>query len=479
MSQPRKMFDNGNLVHIYDQERDMAVLNDDLMGMLSNSYDAVCIADGESRMLLLNQAFQKVMGIPIREVIGRRIATMVAQGVTDTAATLRVLETRGPATVTINTRAGRQVLSTGVPVFDSDGKIRRVFCNLRDVTDLLQLRESYSASRRLASRYLLELQELRSVRETSERLVTRNPAMQDLIGLAYRLSQVDSNVLISGESGVGKDLVARIIHEASPRRESGSLVKVNCAAIPEHLLESELFGYEGGAFTGAQAGGKVGYFEIADKGTLFLDEIGELPLALQVKLLSVLQDRTVTRVGGRKPLAVDIRVLAATNRDLEQMVGAGLFREDLYYRLSVVPMSLPPLRQRVDDIPFLLAHFLSQYNQKYGLNIKLDQEAMEALCAYDWPGNVRELKNVVERLVVTARGETLGRDHLPPKYLSVRQAGLEGQGESSSLRQAVRRLEREMVHRAMARCRTREEAATRLGISISSLARRLREGSEG
>ena len=473
------MFDNGNLVHIYDQERDMAVLNDDLMGMLSNSYDAVCIADGESRMLLLNQAFQKVMGIPIREVIGRRIATMVAQGVTDTAATLRVLETRGPATVTINTRAGRQVLSTGVPVFDSEGKIRRVFCNLRDVTDLLQLRESYSASRRLASRYLMELQELRSDRETSERLVTRNPAMQDLIGLAYRLSQVDSNVLINGESGVGKDLVARIIHEASPRRESGSLVKVNCAAIPEHLLESELFGYEGGAFTGARAGGKVGYFEIADKGTLFLDEIGELPLALQVKLLAVLQDRTVTRVGGRKPLSVDIRVLAATNRDLERMVADGLFREDLYYRLSVVPISLPPLRDRVDDIPFLLAHFLSQYNQKYGLSIRLDEEAIETLCAYDWPGNVRELKNLVERLVVTARSESIGKGHLPAKYLSARQAGLVDREESSSLRQAVRRLERDMVQRAMSRCRTREEAATRLGISISSLARRLREGTEG
>jgi PAS domain S-box-containing protein len=464
----------GNIVHTYDTTRDLEGFNQDLLGMVDRSYDAVCISDGDSRILLLNQAFEKVMGIPIREIIGRRILGLVQEGVTDTAATQRVLETGEQATVTINTRTGRQVLSTGVPVYGPDQRIKRIYCNLRDVTDLIRMREQYSATQKLASRYLIELQNLRSSQAADERFVTRNQEMRQLIELVFRMAQVDSNLLFTGESGVGKDELAKLVHESSPRCDKGTLVKVNCAAIPENLMESEFFGYQSGAFTGARSGGKPGYFEIADQGTLFLDEVGELPLALQAKLLTVLQDRRVLRVGGTKPVPVDCRIISATNRDLEQMVRQGLFREELYYRINVVPIRIPSLRERADDIPFLIAHFLERYNTRYQLNTRFSAKAIEVLCNYDWPGNVRQLMNLVERLVVTARHLVIEKEDLPAKYNASTAGPLGETGELRPLKQAVHSLEEELVARAVAQCSTREEAAARLGISLSSLSRRLR-----
>lgn len=464
----------GNIVHIYDTAQDLEVFNQDLLGMIDRSYDAVCISDGDSRILLLNQAFEKVMGIPIREIIGRKILDLVQEKLTDTAATQKVLETGEQATVTINTRAGRQVLSTGVPLYGADQRIRRIYCNLRDVTDLIRMREQYSATQKLASRYLIELQNLRSSQAADEKFVTRNQEMRNLIELVFRMAQVDSNLLLTGESGVGKDELAKLLHEASARCEKGSLVKVNCAAIPEDLMESEFFGYESGAFTGARSGGKPGYFEIADHGTLFLDEVGELPLALQAKLLTVLQDRRVLRVGGTRPVPVDCRIVSATNRDLEQMVRQGLFREELYYRINVVPIHIPPLRARADDIPFLIAHFLERYNTRYHLRAQFSPKAIEALCNFNWPGNVRQLMNLVERLVVTARRSTIDLEQLPAEYLAPPAQDQARLGEMPPLKQAVRRLEESLVEGAMQRSATREEAASRLGISLSSLTRRLR-----
>ena len=463
----------GNIVHTYDTQHDLADFNQDLLGMIDRSYDAVCIADGQSRILLLNQAFEKVMGIPIREIIGRKILDLVDEGFTDTAATKRVLETGEQATVSINTRNGRQVLSTGVPVYGPNKRIRRVYCNLRDITDLIRLREQYSVTQKMASRYLHELQNLRTSQAAEARFVTRNQKMLQLLELSMRMAQVDSSLLFTGESGTGKDELAKLVHEASPRCEKGVLVKVNCAAIPENLMESEFFGYESGAFTGARSGGKPGYFEIADQGTLFLDEIGELPLAMQAKLLTVLQDRQVIRIGGARPISVNCRLISATNRDLEKMVRKGLFREELFYRINVVPIHIPPLRKREDDIPFLLAHFLEQHNRRYNLRIRFSPRAIEALCRYYWPGNVRQLMNLVERLVVTAQNSLIDLEDIPV-HLSHQAVPVTDSGELMPLKEAVRRFEESLVARALEQFATREEAAVRLGISLSSLSRRLR-----
>ncbi|OPX95689.1 MAG: Limonene hydroxylase [Syntrophorhabdus sp. PtaB.Bin047] len=305
--------------------------------------------------------------------------------------------------------------------------------------------------------------------------VAHSERMKQVIETAYRVARIDTTVLILGESGVGKDLVARLIHEASPRMETGTFVKINCGAIPPDLLESELFGHEAGAFTGARKEGKAGYFEIADKGTIFLDEIGDLPLRLQVKLLSVIQDQEVTRVGGTKPKKVDARIIAATNRDVEKMVKTGTFREDLYYRLNVVPFYIPALRERREEIPFLIKHYLNEFNSRYSLKVKLTQEVVERLTAYRWPGNVRELANLVEQLVVLANEELVTVDHLPKRFSIPERNDLAETQELRPLDESVREFEMKLIRSALDQSKSNEEAAHKLGISLSTLARRLRQ----
>jgi PAS domain S-box-containing protein len=451
-------------------------LNRDLSGMIENSYDAVAIVDRESRLLLINPAFERVMGLTKAEVQGRKISDLVAEGVSDTGASLKVIETGKPATVIINTKSGKQVLSTGIPVFDHNGNIVRIFCNLRDVTELNALKGRFEQSQKLISKYLVELHEVKKI-ETMKFFIARSKLMKQVVETAYRLARFDTTVLLLGESGVGKDLVARIIHEASPRMETGTFVKINCGAIPEDLLESELFGYKGGAFTGASREGKPGYFEVADKGTLFLDEIGDLPIRLQVKLLSVIQDQEISRVGDVNKKKVDVRIIAATNQDLEKMVRNGKFREDLYYRLNVVPIHIPPLRERKEEIPFLLAHYIEKYNKKYKVHHRLSKEVTDTLSSYRWPGNVRELANLVEHLIVVNNDAVLKPEHLPGKYAS---GGQEKGGEvvsgpfTRSLREEVERFESQLIKRVLSRSTNYEEAAHVLGISLSTLTRRMR-----
>jgi DNA-binding NtrC family response regulator len=249
-----------------------------------------------------------------------------------------------------------------------------------------------------------------------DRFLGQSEAIQRVFSLIDRIAETASTVLILGESGTGKELVARTIHFNGPRAEK-PLVPVNCGAIPETLLESELFGHERGAFTGANST-RIGRFELAQGGTIFLDEIGEMSHSLQVKLLRVLQQRSFERVGGMKTVHVDVRVIAATNRDLDEAVKDGRFREDLYYRLNVIPIVVPALRERTDDIPLLVSHFLSEFNERMHTNVQgVSDEAMRVLCAYSWPGNVRELENLIERLVILKRDGTITPDDLPDKML--------------------------------------------------------------
>jgi len=446
-------------------------LNRDLLGMVENSFDGLAIQDGDTRLLMLNPAFYKIMGFENIPCLGRTTREMVQEGTVDNSAGLKVVETGKSQTVIINTISGRQVLSTGVPVFDQHGKIQRIYCNLRDITELNSLKEKYEESLKLVSKYLIELQEARKRTDQSQ-FIAHSQCMKQIIESVYRIARVDATVLILGESGVGKDLIARIIHNASPRKETGLFVKINCGAIPAELLESELFGYETGAFTGASKEGKPGYFELAHKGTIFLDEIGDLPLKLQVKLLSVIQDQEVTRIGGTKSKKVDTRIIAATNQDLEKMLETGKFREDLYYRLNVVPILIPPLRERSEEIPFLLIHFLERYNKKYNLRTRMSKELVSVLSDYKWPGNVRELANLMEHLVVVANEEFLKPEHLPEKYLSGGENAHFDLSDTTSFHKAMETFESKIIKAALTQCATLEEAAHKLGISMSSLTRK-------
>ncbi|NTU60061.1 MAG: sigma 54-interacting transcriptional regulator [Deltaproteobacteria bacterium] len=468
--------DEGTLQRLSEKVARLEEQNRDLMGMIENSYDALAIIDGEGRLILLNPAVERTMGLKNSEILGRKVADLIKEGIIDNATSVKILETPIAQTVLINTIAGKQVLSTGTPVFDAEGRVHRIYVNLRDVTGLNDLKEKFEQSQTLLSKYLLELNEVKQYQMRRKDFVAHNPRMRQVVETAYRMGRVDATVLLLGESGVGKEVVARMIHEASPRAETGTFVKINCGAIPGELLESELFGYEAGAFSGASKEGKPGYFVIADRGTLFLDEIGDMPVPLQVKLLSVIQDQEVTRLGGTKPTKVDVRIVAATNRDLEERVRTGLFREDLFYRLNVVPLQLPPLRDRKEDIPFLLLHFLGKYNRKYGLDHRLSSEVVERLSSFRWPGNVRELANLVEHLVVLSDEKTIRPEHLPAKYLPGSPDRPEERAELLPLREELERHEQMVINRIVAGSRTLEEAAHRLGVSLSTLARRLRKG---
>jgi DNA-binding NtrC family response regulator len=316
-----------------------------------------------------------------------------------------------------------------------------------------------------------ELREALAERHRVEGIIGESGQMQEVLSLVRRVAPSDATVLIRGESGTGKELFAKAIHFASPRA-SGPLVKVNCAALPEGLLESELFGHEKGAFTGAVAARK-GRFELADGGTIFLDEIGDLPLSVQVKLLRVLQEREFERVGSSRPVAVNVRLLAATHRDLEALVRDGRFRDDLYYRINVVTISLPPLRERREDLPLMIDQFLRASAAKNGRVIQgLTREAREALLRYDYPGNVRELENLIERAVVLSRGEVIGVGDLPlPLHDPPREPE-----ERPGLIAAVEGLERRMIREALARADgIQTRAADLLGISERVLRYKLRK----
>jgi two-component system NtrC family response regulator len=316
-----------------------------------------------------------------------------------------------------------------------------------------------------------ELREALAERHRVEGIIGDSGRMQEVLSLVRRVAPSDATVLIRGESGTGKELIARALHYASPRA-AGPLVKVNCAALAESLLEAELFGHEKGAFTGAVASRK-GRFELADGGSLFLDEIGDLPPHLQVKLLRVLQEREFERVGSSRPIKVDVRLLAATHRNLEALVREGRFREDLYYRINVVTIMLPPLRERREDLPPLIEHFLRAFAGKNGKTVRgLTREAREALLRYDYPGNIRELENLMERAVVLTRDDVIGVEDLPLAL----ETPASGSGEEAGLIAAVEGLERRMIREALAKADgTQTRAAELLGISERVLRYKLKK----
>jgi two-component system response regulator AtoC len=318
------------------------------------------------------------------------------------------------------------------------------------------------------------------------RLVGQSPAIRQIYAVVEKVANTPSTVLISGESGTGKELIARALHENSNRHE-GPFIKINCAAIPKTLMESELFGYDKGAFTGA-VGAKPGRFELAHGGTLFLDEIGEIPVEMQVKLLRVLQESEFERVGGIKTIKVDVRLVTATNRDLLEEIGAGNFREDLFYRLNVVPIQIPPLRERREDIPLLAEHFIAKFNERLKKQIvAISPEAVERLVAYHWPGNIRELENLMERTILFCEGPEIQVSNLPPELVGTPAAPPPGSAAdeaarpaAGSLKEAVRaeteRVERELIQRALdATGGNVTQAARKLKISRKSLQTKMKE----
>jgi len=302
-----------------------------------------------------------------------------------------------------------------------------------------------------------------------DKIILKSESMKQVVKLAIKVARVDSSVLITGETGVGKEVLARVVHKHSCR-VNGPFIKLNCGAIQAELVESELFGYEAGAFTGARREGKLGLIQLADGGTLFLDEIGDLPLNLQVKFLRVLQEREIQRVGGVETKEVDFRLIAATNKSLQDLVKQKKFREDLFYRLDVVPMTIPPLRERKEDILPLALFFLNKFGQRYGLSMRISPEVIEVLLNNDWPGNVRELENTIERLLVTSDTD-VATDHLINKSSNSKDYGK----SCLNLRDILDETEKHLILQAFEQCKTTREMAEVLGISQSTVVKKMRK----
>lgn len=368
-----------------------------------SSFDGIHILDSEGETLYINKACERIEGITFEEASRKNIRELVEQGVYSESVTLKVLETNATATIMQKVKNGNEVLATGTPIY-KNGRIDKIVVNSRDVTELNFLRQALSEKEQLAKIYQEEIRVLRQEYLKGSDFVVKSQKMRQVEHLAKTVAKVDSTVLLSGESGVGKGVISKFIHNQSTRRE-GPFIKIDCSAIPENLFESEVFGYEKGAFTGAEKSGKIGLLELADGGTVFLDEIGDMPLHMQPKILRAIQDREIIRVGGKEVIPIDVRFIAATNRDLKQMVSDKLFREDLYYRLNVVPIMIPPLRERKEDIIPLVQDITKKINERYGMTKSFSNYQIELLLTYDWPGNVRELENIIERAIVTEDGD--------------------------------------------------------------------------
>ena len=455
---------------------------DQIIPILNVITDAVFIDDADGVCQWCNDACEEMYNIEYDEIVGRHVEDLEKSGIFTPSVTRRVLEEKREITIIHENRFGRRLLTTGSPVFvpmtsgewvaAGEGRYSRtiafVLTTSRDITQISTVQEQPDTpgSALLKARNLDVPEDI----DTSF-IVSESEAMHNVMALTKKLASVNTTVLITGESGVGKGLIARRLHEEGVRWKK-PFVTVNCGAIPDNLIESELFGYVAGAFTGSRADGKQGLFEAAQDGTIFLDEISELPLNLQVKLLQVIQERQITPVGGTRPIPVDVRIISATNRNLEELVKEGRFREDLYYRLNVVPINVPALRERPADIIPLIQMNIARCNRELGETKSISPDALSILLKYPWPGNIRELQNIIERLVITTSHNVITEDDI---FIFIKEAAEDNQINyaDTSLAAALERAEKEILSRALENYKSTRAIARVLKVSQPTIVRKL------
>ena len=454
--------------------------NDSLVNILDKILNEICddllIADSNGVILKTDDNFEETYGIDRDEVIGKTVYECEQAGIFQPSLTRMVIETGDRVTFRQELKRSKRkkiVIATALPIHDDQGRLTYVVSFTRDVTDYMTLQQQYEKLEGKVEQYEEELALLRTQQVMTDDIIGESPQLDAILQTMSKVASFDANVLLTGESGVGKSLFAKNIHALSKRKD-GPFIEINCGAIPENLLESELFGYEKGSFTGARTDGKVGLIELAQGGTLFLDEISELPINLQVKVLRVIQEKKIMKVGGTEEAFVDFRLIAATNRNLEELVQKGAFRKDLYYRLKVIPIEIPPLRERKDDILPLSLHFLNKCNQTYGLNRSFSYIVTEAFRRYNWPGNIRELENLVERMALTSETDSIGIECLPAE---MKAEGIDAETLISGeyLNAAIEALEKKMVRRAYDKTGTTVGVAKMLGISQPTAVRKIQK----
>ena len=450
---------------------------------VENEVDGLVVADIEGKILYANKAYRLLTNLG-SGCVGRNLQEYIDAGVIKSSTILKVIRFGKALTEIHSGENGAEIITVAKPVFADDGKLRYVVANIRNISDYVNL----SSDLKKLDTYLNTYRELSFYHGTSSEpgegdVVAVDPASIEAFKTAERVAKADASVLILGESGVGKDIMARFIHDHSRRREK-TFTAVNCGAIPEELMESELFGYMPGSFTGGLKGGKKGILACTDGGTLFLDEVGEMPKAMQVKFLRVLENHEFTPIGSTEAIPVDIRVIAATNQNITDQVRAKNFREDLYYRLNVITINILPLRERKNDIAPLALYFLRRFNEKYDVSKKISTDLMFQLHKYDWPGNVRELRNAMERAVVMSPGEYLQmqapRDSMEkadPAAADKGEAGnkIEIEHEDMSLKEYMDRVEKEFLQKSREKYGSTRKMSQILKVDHSTIVRKLKK----
>jgi TyrR family helix-turn-helix protein/PAS domain S-box-containing protein len=433
------------------------------------------ICDAKGIILYTDKAIDKMYLKQRNELIGRSVYDLERDGVFQPSISKEVIKTRTKQTLIQETKIGKKVLLTANPIFDTQGKLKYIVSYSHDVTELVQLKEYVAKMEKEMEQVRTELKTLKNKHYDDGEFLASSPLMNQVLFSAKKMADFDVTVLLTGESGTGKTKLAKYIHRHSTRK-NGPLVEINCGTIPESLLESELFGYESGSFSGAKQQGKKGLVEMAEGGTLFLDEIGELPLNLQVKLLTLIQEKKFYRVGGTKPREVDFRLIAATNVDIQQLIKAGRFRQDLYFRLSVVPIHLPSLRDRPEDILAFILEFTNRFNKQYQLNKTFHPDAIDVLSRYEWPGNVRELENMIERIMLTTDVQVIRVDDLPAILKPKEEIS---SVEGKTLQEMLEQYEARILGIAYDQLKSTTKVAKKLGISQATVVRKLQKYRRG
>lgn len=468
------------LKEIYD---DLGVFLDkgiDFKEVIDSLDDSVFITDGEGYVMYVNPAYEQNTGVHPEQVLHKYVSDLVAAKVFTGGATLDVIKTKKKAfrlSTTYSSTPPRMGYAVGVPIFDNEDNLKQIVVSSRPILSLGALQEDYE-------RFLTEIKNVHtsptirivdSIEHTENpiRLVGSSPALANVWAVIERVCDTDATVLITGESGVGKEVVADEIYSRSLRRDK-PYIKVNCASIPANLLESELFGYEKGSFSGANTTGKKGLFEMANNGTLLLDEIGDMPMDLQVKLLRAIQNKEITRIGGTKSIPLDIRFIALTNNNLKEKIANGEFRSDLYYRLSVIPIHIPPLRERISDIDQLCSYFISKYSEKHKRYISLTQNQIRILELYHWPGNIRELENVIEYLTICSSGTGEVDEDMIKGLLDI-SGPIKISSLTYDLGNSVEYHEKALIEDVLKKTKNLREAGSLLHVNASTVSRKIKQ----